>query len=198
MPSIPERYIKDILSGKIPASEYVRKSVERHVMDLEKQGTEDFPYTFVPAEGQRVIKFFSLLRHSKGEWAGSVFKLSPWQEFLIYAVFGWRTSEGTRRFRTVYLEVPRKNGKTTLAAGIGLYLLRGDNEPGAEIYAAATKYDQAKLCHTEAVRMVKSSPGLRGRIKAYRNNLSIDETNSNSSRLAVIILRLMGLIYMGR
>ena len=116
MSSAPERYIVDVQSGKIAVSEYVRKAVQRHVDDLEKK---DFPYTFSPAEGQRVIKFFSLLRHSKGEWAGSVFKLAPWQEFLIYVVFGWRTSEGTRRFRTVYLEVPRKNGKTTLAAGIG-------------------------------------------------------------------------------
>jgi phage terminase large subunit-like protein len=176
--SPPEQYIKDVLSGKILVSEYARKAVERHVNDLKKQGTKKFSFTFDPSEGQRVIKFFSLLRHSKGEWAGSVFQLAPWQEFLIYVVFGWRTIEKTRRFRTVYLEVPRKNGKTTLAAGIGLYLLRGDNEPGAEIYAAATKYDQAKLCHTEAVRMVKSSPGLRGRISVYRNNLSIDETNS--------------------
>ena len=87
MPSPPEQYIKDVLSGKILVSEYARKAVERHVNDLDKQGTKEFPYTFSKEDGQRVIKFFSLLRHSKGEWAGSVFKLAPWQEFLIYVVF---------------------------------------------------------------------------------------------------------------
>ena len=86
MASPPEQYIADVLSGKILVSEYARKAVERHVSDLEKQGTKEFPYTFSKTEGQRVIKFFSLLRHSKGEWAGSVFKLAPWQEFLIYVV----------------------------------------------------------------------------------------------------------------
>jgi len=177
--SIPEQYIKDILSGKIGSCAYVKKAVERHVGDLKRVKHKDFGYVFVPEEGFRVIKFFNFLRHSKGEWAGSVFTPSGWQQFILYVVFGWRKkSDGTRRFRTVYLEVPRKNGKTTLAAGIGLYLLDGDNEPGAEVYVAATKYDQAKLCHTEAIRMVKSSPLLRDHINVHRNNLSIDATAS--------------------
>ena len=177
--SIPEKYIKDVLSGKIIVCAYVLKAVERHVNDLKRSKKKDFEYVFSHDEGMRIIDFFGFLRHSKGEWAGSVFKLAGWQQFVLYVVFGWRKKiDGSRRFRTVYLEVPRKNGKTTLAAGIGLYLLDGDDEPGAEIYAAATKYDQAKICHTEAVRMVKSSPLLRDHIKIFRGNLSIELTAS--------------------
>ena len=109
--SIPEQYIKDVLSGKILICKFARQAVERHVNDLKRQSTEEFTYEFCPAEGMRVIKFFEFLRHSKGEWAGQVFKLSPWQQFITYVVFGWlRKSDGLRRFRTVYLEVPRKNG----------------------------------------------------------------------------------------
>ena len=177
--SIPEQYIKDVLSGKILICKFARQAVERHVNDLKKSREKEFPYEFCPAEGMRVIKFFEFLRHSKGEWAGQVFKLSPWQQFITYVVFGWlRKSDRLRRFRTVYLEVPRKNGKTTWAAGIGLYMLDGDDEPGAEIYAAATKKDQAKICHTEAERMVKRSPMLRDHIGIFRDNLHVESTSS--------------------
>ena len=174
--SVPEKYMQDVLRGKIDVSVYAKKAVERHAGDLKKK---KFPYVFSPEEGQRVIDYFGFLRHSKGEWAGTVFRLEPWQQFLLYVIFGWRKkSDGTRRFRTVYLEVPRKDGKTTIAAGVGLYLVDGDEEPGAEVYVAATKFDQAKICHSEAIRMVKSSPLLRDHITIHRNNLSIEETNS--------------------
>jgi phage terminase large subunit-like protein len=125
----------------------------------------------------RVIRFFSLLKHSKGEWAGQVFRLEPWQEFILWNLFGWKWKvSGLRRFRTGYIEVARKNGKSTFFAGIGLYLFAYDDEPGAEVYTAATKRDQAKIVWGEAKRMVQRSPTLKKKIKMWRTSLTVDNT----------------------
>lgn len=113
------------------------------------------------------------LRHSKGEWAGSPVLLEPWQEFYLGTLFGWRRADGTRRFRTSYLEVARKNGKSTLLAGVGLYLLVADGEPGAEVYTAATKRDQARIIFQESQRMVRQSPDLRGVVGSVKDNLHV-------------------------
>lgn len=86
--------------------------------------------------------------------------LEPWQQFCIWSVFGWKRPDGTRRFRSVYEEVARKNGKSTKLAGIGLYMLIADGEAGAEIYSAATKRDQAKIMWVEAAKMAKKSSSL--------------------------------------
>ena len=80
---------------------------------------------------------------------------------MVGCLFGWKRSDGLRRFRTAYCAVPRKNGKSTLSAGIGLYLLVADGEHGAEIYSAATSRDQARIVFDEAKRMVGSSPALK-------------------------------------
>ena len=82
------------------------------------------------------IAFFSVLRHWKGEWGGRPIVLEPAQQFWIASLFGWKRQDGTRRFRTGYLEVGRKNAKTTTAAGIGLFLAFVEGEPGAEVYSA--------------------------------------------------------------
>ena len=116
------------------------------------------------AAARHAIDFFGFLRHSKGEWAGQTFALAPWQAFVVGCLFGWQRSDGLRRFRTAYCAVPRKNGKSTLSAGIALYLLVADGEQGAEIYSAATTRDQARIVFDEAKRMVQSSPALRRRV----------------------------------
>ena len=82
--------------------------------------------------------------------------LAPWQAFVVGSLFGWQRGDGLRRFRTAYCAVPRKNGKSTLSAGIALYLLVADGEQGAEIYSAATTRDQARIVFDEAKRMVSS------------------------------------------
>ena len=124
------------------------------------------------------IDFFGFLRHSKGEWAGQTFALAPWQAFVVGCLFGWQRSDGLRRFRTAYCAVPRKNGKSTLSAGIGLYLLVADGEQGAEIYSAATSRDQARIVFDEAKRMVGSSPALKRRVGILINNLHVAATTS--------------------
>lgn len=128
---------------------------------------------------QHAVDFFKYLKHSKGEWAGEEFTLSAWQEYeIIRPLFGWRRSDGTRRFRVAYIEIPRKNGKSTLLAGIGLYLFMADGEQGAEVYSAATKKDQARIVFEEAKRMLKASPELLEYATIHRDNLALGVTNS--------------------
>lgn len=122
--------------------------------------------------------FFGFLRHSKGEWARSTIQLELWQTFYLATLFGWLREDGSRRFRTSYLEVARKNGKSTILAGVGLYLLVADGEPGAEIYTAATKLAQAQIIFLESQRMVSQSPDLRLVVQAYKNNLHVPGTFS--------------------
>jgi phage terminase large subunit-like protein len=116
----------------------------------------------------RVAFFFrTFLRHSKGQFAGKPFELLDWQfNDVIAPLFGWKRPDGTRRYRRAYIEVPKKNGKSTLAAGIALYLLLGDDEPGAEVYSAAADRDQASIVFNEALAMVRASPALSSRLKA--------------------------------
>ena len=169
-------YIDAVLSGTIPACQWVRLACQRHVDDLAHGASRGLRFDTEAAE--HAVGFFRFLKHSKGEWAGRPLTLEPWQQFYLWTLFGWKRDDDTRRFRTAYQEVARKNGKTTIAAGVGLYLLLADGEAGAEIYTAATKRDQARIAHSEATRMVKSSPFLRQRITAFKDNLHIRDTAS--------------------
>lgn len=171
-----QQYIDDVLSGRQRVCKSVRLAVERHVRDLETGGERGLRFDHEAA--QHIIDFFGFLRHSKGEWAGRPITLEPWQQFLLGCLFGWQRADGKRRFRVAYLEIPRKNGKSTIAAGVGLYLLDADGEGGAEVYSAATKRAQAKITFDEATRMVKASPFLRRRIRTFRDNLHIFGTAS--------------------
>lgn len=169
-------YARAVTAGEIVAGQLVRQACTRHLRDLMTAAARDL--WFDEAAADHALEFFAWLTHSKGEWAGQPVVLQPWQIFIVGSVFGWRQADGTRRFRTAYVEVPRKNGKSTLSAGIGLYLLVADGEPGAEVYSAATKRDQARITHGEAVRMVRASPGLRAHVKIFRDNLNVPATNS--------------------
>lgn len=119
-------------------------------------------------EVDRVLRFCAKLRHIKGRrFARKPFVPDLWQVvFVIAPVFGWHNRDGTRRYRELYLEVPRKNGKSTLAAAIALYLLCADREPGAEVYSAARDVEQARAVFDVAAKMAKRSPALRRRLKA--------------------------------
>jgi len=155
---MPEQYCRDVLDGKIVACKWVRLACERHLRDLEHGHERGL--VFDAKAGARAIKFFDFLKHSKGQWADKPVTLESWQQFILWCVFGWKRANGMRRFRTVYAEVARKNGKTTMLAGIGLYMLIADGEAGAEVYSAATKRDQAKIMWVEAARMARKSSGL--------------------------------------
>lgn len=171
-----DAYVDDVLSGHRVACEWVRLACERHRDDLEVGGERGLWFDHQAAH--EAIAFFALLKHSKGEWAGRPFVLEPWQQFVVASLIGWKREDGLRRFRTGYLEVARKNGKSTLAAGLGLYLLIADGEPGAEVYTAATKRAQARITHGEATRMAKGSPVIRPEVKIVRDNIHIVDTAS--------------------
>lgn len=171
-----DQYIDDVTSGRIVTGRWVRLAVERHLRDLET-GHERGLWFDEKAAG-KAIRFFGFLKHSKGEWAGQTISLEPWQQFILWVIFGWKRADGLRRFRTAYQEIARKNGKSTLASGIGLYLFDADGEPGAEVYTAATKRDQARITHSEATRMVKGSQLLRKRISIFKDNLNVEATAS--------------------
>lgn len=138
--------------------------------------------TFDLASAERVRDFFRrFLRHSKGQWARQPFELLEWQwQQVIAPLFGWKRKDGTRRYRRGYIEVPKKNGKSTLFAGLSLYLLTCDGEPGAEIYSAAVDRDQASIVFNEAGNMVDSSPHLSSRLKVIRSTKRIVDHRSRS------------------
>ena len=118
------------------------------------------PQTPGDIKGKRAVRFIESLVHVKGPLAGKPFVLEPWQRELVEKIFGTLNDDGTRRFRTVYCEVPRKNGKTTLAAAILLYMLLCDGEAGAEIFSAASTREQASIVYTIAAEMVKKNKEL--------------------------------------
>tara|TARA_Y100000310_G_scaffold345430_1_gene464874 strand:- start:9836 stop:11689 length:1854 start_codon:yes stop_codon:yes gene_type:complete len=177
-PSHPAlRYIHDVKYKRIAVCKWVRLAVLRHEKDL-KHGRARGLY-FDRADAQYALDWFPLLQHSKGEWAGTPLILEDWEAFIMWTLFGWKKrADGSRRFRDAYISVARKNGKSTLAAGVGLYLFFADGEPGAEVYTAATKRDQAKIVHSESVRMVRASNLLKNRINIFVNNLSVPNTAS--------------------
>ncbi|HEX9193117.1 MAG TPA: terminase TerL endonuclease subunit [Burkholderiales bacterium] len=149
---------------------------------------------FNHAEGQRTVRFIEgMCRHSKGEWAGRLIHLEPIQRDTLTTIFGWMRADGTRRFRIAWIEWPRKNTKSTTAAGVGLYLLVGDGEPGAEVYSTATKKDQAKIVHDAATAMVKASPELKRFLRPLRNNISCARLGSKFEPLGADSERLDGL-----
>ncbi|MGF7429594.1 terminase large subunit [Thermoanaerobacterium thermosaccharolyticum] len=132
------------------------------------------------AANRAVIFFERYLKHTKGKWAGAKFELMDWQKNdIIRPLFGWKRKDGTRKYRTAYIEIPRKNGKSTLSSGIALYLLFADNEYGAEIYSAAADREQAAIVFEIAKAMVEASPALKKRAKIYKRSIVVPKTMSS-------------------
>ncbi|MDW5376830.1 terminase TerL endonuclease subunit [Halomonas sp. HP20-15] len=159
-----QKYARDIVGGRIPACSYVRAACARHLDDVRASKAKNYPYRFDRDLAERVCRFIQKLPHTKGEWARGKqrIKLEPWQLFLFSMAFGWvRKSDKARRFREVYTEVPRKNGKSIIAAGAGVYAFCADKEYGAEVYCGATSEKQAWEVFGPAMKMVKKLPNLR-------------------------------------
>jgi phage terminase large subunit-like protein len=165
-----------VLKGRIVAGSLVRRACERHFRDLQHGAKRGL--TFRPDIAKHAIDFNSYCRHSKGEWAGKRIELSPWQKFVRGSAFGWLRADGTRRFRVIYEEIARKNGKSTSAATVALQCLVADQEPGADVYSAATKKDQARIVFDEARKMVMRSEDLQRLVSVYRASLAVDTTMS--------------------
>ena len=171
-----EAYARAVVGNELVTGRLVQLACERHLRDLVDGPARGLRWD--PSTAQRAIDFFpAVLRHSKGKWAKQPIVLLDWEEFCVGSVFGWKLGN-IRRFRTAFVSTGRKNGKSTLEAGIGLKGLIDENEPGAEIYSAATTRDQARIVYTEAERMRAGSPALRRRIQKTTNNLGVVSTAS--------------------
>lgn len=170
-------YIDSVLSGSTPACRWTKLACERQQRDLEF-GVDG--YVFSEAHAERVCKFVQLFSHIKGSLAGRPLLLDPWQLFILTTVFGWVDEDLNRRFKTVYLEVARKNSKSTLLAPIALYCAFGEGEGGAECYTAATTGDQARIVFEVAKAMVHKSAGFRQRFGVEAMTHAIYQESSNS------------------
>ena len=188
------KYAKEVLAGNIIAGELVIKACQRHMDNLKSSKRKSFEFYFDQEAADRAIEFFGFLHHSKGIWAGQPIVLELWQCFVVGSIFGWKHKKTKlRRFRTTYTSVARKNGKSTMMAGIGLYGLLADGEAGAEVYSAATKRDQARIIFDESKRMVKASPDIAGFVDVFSKNLSVAATNSKFEPLSADVNSLDGL-----
>lgn len=176
-----EQYAYDVRDGKVMCGELERLCVMRHLSDLDRE--MELGFHFDRTAAMRPISFIHKLKHTKGKWAGQKVTLEPWQQFLLWCVFGWLRADGTRRFRNVYLEVARKNGKTTLMAAVELFMTFADREPRAEVYAVATTRDQAKILFADATAMV-SKTGLKNYLTCYKKAITHDKSASTLQPLS--------------
>lgn len=162
-------YLDAIEGGEIVVCKRIRKVYTRLVYEAENPGK----YRFDEERATRPIEFIErFCKHSKGEWAGQPVRLELFQKAFISALFGFVDSKtGFRKYREAFFMVARKNGKSTMLAGIALYMLLADGEAGAEVYSVATKKDQAKIIFDEVCHMVSQSPYLRKHIKKRKSDL---------------------------
>lgn len=156
-------YARGVVAGKIIAGPLVRGACARHLKDLETQHARGLVWNLDKAT--QAIRFFEeVLKLNGGDFEGRPFILLGWQCFVIGSLFGWYGADGYRRFTTAYIETAKGSGKSPLAAGIGMKGLVADKEPRAEIYAAATKKDQAMILFRDAVAMYQQSTMLQQRL----------------------------------
>lgn len=191
--SIAEKYIRDVLAGKIVTSALVRLAIERHVRDLEhgyKRGL-----VFDRSAAQHVIDFFpEFLQHVEGALDGQTFVLEPFQQAKLWILYGWRWKDtGFRRFKFAYNEIGRGNCKSTEASGLCLYDLLGFGEPGAHVYSAATDKETARIVFDTADLMLKRSPFLREKVTCYKDNIHIPGTSAKFEPVASDADLLLGL-----
>lgn len=189
-------YARRVAAGEEVAGRLERLACDRFLRDMDREPGDAFPYRFDEAAGSRACRFIELLPHIKGEWAKPVYTggklgysklhLEDWQVFIVINIFGWRHVEtGLRRFRRVYEEIARKNAKSTLAAGVLLFLLAADGEAGAQVYSAATTGDQAREVFDVARNMALREPEFLARfgVDVGKHDITIASTASGAKAL---------------
>jgi phage terminase large subunit-like protein len=179
--NLAEQYISDVMDGKILTGKYARLAVERHLNDFNNPDLY-----FDKKAGEKIIEFFPIIPHFKGkEFAGKPFELNGWQAFINYSLFGWKKKKNdVRRFTLSYTEVAKKNGKSMMCSGTGIYMTRFDGEPGAEVYSAATTRDQACEVFNMAKAAIQKSPDLQRFLKVQQNSIFDLETMSKFEPLS--------------
>ncbi|WP_338156459.1 terminase large subunit [Brachyspira hyodysenteriae] len=180
-----EEYINKVINKELPVCQAAFLSVKRHLDDIEKSKNNDYPFYFDENEAKRPIMFIQSLVHTKGEWANHNIILEPWEQFIIASIFGWRRKENKlRRYKKAYVQVSRKNGKTTFASGIGNYCFFCDSpaEAGVEIYYIATKKDQAKIAWSESERQIRKAKALNKEAITYKQTSTITKKKDTASK----------------
>lgn len=183
------KYARDVVSGRIVACRYVRLACQRHLDDLKSEKKRGFKFRFDRDRAERACEFIQLLPHTKGEWAHKrmLITLEPWQLFIIACVFGWLIrSSGLRRFTEVYTEIARKNGKSAISAGVGLYMFTADGEYGAEVYSGATTEKQAWEVFRPSRLMCKKRPDMCEHFGIQVNAKNLIRLEDNSRYEALI------------
>ena len=192
-----EEYYEWIQDNPNKVCEKIKKVYKKLVEDIDNprqvsfynKTTEEFEthtYIFDEEKGNRPIEFIEkYCKHSKGKWAGQPIKLELFQKAFIQALYGFVDEEtGLRKYKKAAFFVARKNGKSTMDAGLGNFMLTKDGEGGAEVYSLATKKDQAKIVWEEAKKMIKKSPVLRKRCRCLVTGIFYDKTESVFKALA--------------
>ena len=170
---IARQYAEQVVAGEILSCRWVQLACQRQLNDLARFKGKGSPYRFNPklvdrdgrsfCPADNLCAFIERLPHVKGPLAGESITLEPWQIFILSTVFGWVKSDGKRRYRRSYIEVPRGNAKSTLSSAVALYMLAADGEGGAEVYSLATTRDQARIVFGDAQTMARRSAGFRSR-----------------------------------
>ena len=166
------QYAREVDSGARIAGPDIRNACARHLRDL-KDGPKRGLVWDVEAANKAIRFYRQVLKLNGGEYEGQPFELLAWQKFIVGSLFGWKGSDGYRRFRVAYVETGKGSGKSPLAAGVGLTGVLADGEARAEVYAAATKKDQAMILFRDAVAMVQQSPELSKRLTTSGTGLNI-------------------------
>jgi len=173
-------YAVDISKGRLPACEMVKLACSRYLEDRKNPD-----YVFKQSQAEAYIKFFSTcLTHTVGSYSGKPFDPLPWQQFILWNLYGFYLKDGSRRFNTAYISMSRKQGKTTLMAGIALAALLFDEEPAAEVYSAATKRDQARILFEEARRMVLANGTLSKHLVPSRHEITAPKLHGKLTYLS--------------
>ena len=178
-PTLPDPvtdYARAVVDGRIVAGAPVRLACARHLRDLVEGPKRGLRWDLERVH--HVLGFFAALRLSDGEHAGQPFVLQPWQQFIVGSLFGWITADGWRRFRTAYVEIGKGNGKTPMAAALGLYMMIADGEAGAECYSAAVGRDQAAITFRDAVRFRQASGALSAATVEHAANIAFPRLSS--------------------
>lgn len=182
----PERVNQKIKIVYKKLVEDIKKPQQVSFFNEEAGEQETHTYVFDLKRGRLPIEFIEkFCKHSKGKWAGKPVILELWQKAFIEALFGFIDAETKqRKYKKAILFVGRKNGKSTLDAGLACYMLTKDGEGGAEVYSVATRKEQAKIVWDEANHMIKKSPALSSRIRRLVNGIFYDKTESVFKALA--------------
>lgn len=181
-------YSQRVVDGQEVACKKVIQACQRHLDDLNRNDL-----LFDEGSANRILLFANVLKHVKGRWSSPNIVLEPWQQFVLGSLFGWKRPDGLRRFRTAYIQIARKNGKSTLGAIVGLYMLLLDAEPGADVYSAATTRDQAKIIFNTAQSLARGQAFLRSRLGIQTHNIHDLETGSKFEALSADAHTLDGL-----